>query len=159
MLSLPRQGYPVTCRIGHCRACSPLALLFASDILCDSPTVNRAKPCHKKCGSANLRVCKSAGLQVCKSAVCVCRTPRQIRLQMCDTSAVKWDTEWHYLGLSTEYRANFLGIYLYFRNSDLISIGSLTHSLTLDFIYGLNNHGCDMPDVVKISLWGKLMFN
>ena len=117
------------------------------------------KPCHKKCGSANLRVCKSAGLQVCKSAVCVCRTPRQIRLQMCDTSAVKWDTEWHYLGLSTEYRANFLGIYLYFRNSDLISIGSLTHSLTLDFIYGLNNHGCDMPDVVKISLWGKLMFN
>ena len=68
MLSLPPQGFPVTCRIGHCRACSPLALLFASDILCDSPTVNRAKPCHKKCGSANLRVCKSAGLQVCRSA-------------------------------------------------------------------------------------------
>ena len=26
------------------------------------------KPCHKKCGSANLRVCKSASLQVCWSA-------------------------------------------------------------------------------------------
>ena len=60
------------------------------------------------------------------------------------TSVVKLETEWHYLD---------------FRNSDLISIGSLTHSLTLDFIYDFNIHGCGMPDVVKISLWGKLMFN
>ena len=52
------------------------ALLFASDILCDSPTVNRGwiklaqSPVTKNVGlqifkSASLLVCKSAGLQVC----------------------------------------------------------------------------------------------
>ena len=41
------------------------------------------------------------------------------------------------------------GHYLDFRNSDLISIGSLTYSLTLGFIYGLNIHGCGMAEVVK----------
>ena len=91
MLSLPRQRFPVTCRIGHCCVCSPLALLFASDILCNLRFANSKqrmnkispKPCHKKCGSsANLRVCKSAGLQVCKSAVCVCRTPIRVRLSL-----------------------------------------------------------------------------
>ena len=35
VLNLPRQGFPATCRIGHCCVCSPL--LFASEILCDSP--------------------------------------------------------------------------------------------------------------------------
>ena len=91
MLSLPRQGFPVTCRIGHCCVCSPLALLFASDILCNLRFANSKqrmnkispKPCHKKCrSSANLRVCKFAGLQVCKSAVCVCRTPIRLRLSL-----------------------------------------------------------------------------
>ena len=35
VLNLLRQGFPATCRIGHCCVCSPL--LFASEILCDSP--------------------------------------------------------------------------------------------------------------------------
>ena len=81
MLSLPRQGFPVTCRIGHCCVCSPLALLF-----CLRHTLRFAnskqrmnkispKPCHKKCRSANLLVCKSASLQVCRSAgLQVCRS-------------------------------------------------------------------------------------
>ena len=65
--------------------------------------------------------------------------------QVCDTCVVKLDPKWHYLDL---------------RNSNLISIGNLTHSLTLGFIYGLNIHGCGMAEVVKI-VWGKpkLMFN
>ena len=84
MLSLPRQGFPVTCRIEHCCACRPLALLFASDILCDSPTVNTVT---KNVGlqifeSASLLLCKSAGLQVCKSAVCVCRTPSALQFML-----------------------------------------------------------------------------
>ena len=66
---------------------------------------------------------------------------RQIRL--CDMFVVKLDPKWHYLDL---------------RNSDLISIGSLTHSLTLGFIYGLNIHGCGKEEVVKINLWGKLIW-
>ena len=65
--------------------------------------------------------------------------------EVCDTCVVKLDPKWHYLDL---------------RNSNLISIGNLTHSLTLGFIYGLNIHGCGMAEVVKI-VWGKpkLMFN
>ena len=38
------------------------------------------------------------------------------------------------------------------RDSDLISIGSLTYSLTLGFIYGLNVHGCGKAEVVKLNL-------
>ena len=34
-LNLPRQRLPATCPIGHCCVCSPL--LFAWEILCDSP--------------------------------------------------------------------------------------------------------------------------
>ena len=87
MLSLPQQGFPVTCRSGHCCVCSPL--LFASDILCDLPTVNRGwiqlaqGPVTKNIAlqifeSASLLVCKSASLQVCRSAFvahrCLTRT-------------------------------------------------------------------------------------
>ena len=36
-----------------------------------------------------------------------------------------------------------------FRNSDLISIGSLTYSLTLGFIHGIRIHGCTIAEVVK----------
>ena len=39
VLNLPRQGFPATCQIGHPYVCSPL--LFASEILCDSPTYNK----------------------------------------------------------------------------------------------------------------------
>ena len=39
--NLPRQGFLATCRIGHCCACSPL--LFASEILCDSPAYSKQK--------------------------------------------------------------------------------------------------------------------
>ena len=43
VLSLPRQGFLATCRIGHCCVCSPL--LFSSEILCyspgDSPTYSK----------------------------------------------------------------------------------------------------------------------
>ena len=46
-----------------------------------------------------------------------------------DTCVVKLDPKWHYLD---------------FRKSDLISVGSLTHCLTLGFIYGLNILGCGM---------------
>ena len=76
MLSLPQQGFPVTCGIGHCCVCSPL--LFASDILCDSPTVNRGRiqlaqsPVTKKVA---LQIFESASLLVCKSPVYVCRAP------------------------------------------------------------------------------------
>ena len=35
VLNLPRQGIPATCPIGHWCVCSPV--LFASEILCDSP--------------------------------------------------------------------------------------------------------------------------
>ena len=35
VLNLPWQGFLATCRIGHCCVCSPL--LFASQILCNSP--------------------------------------------------------------------------------------------------------------------------
>ena len=41
VLNLPRQGFLATCRIGHCCVCSPL--LFASEILCDSPTYNKQR--------------------------------------------------------------------------------------------------------------------
>ena len=41
VLNLPRQGFPATCPIGHCCVCSPL--LFASEILCDSPTYNKQR--------------------------------------------------------------------------------------------------------------------
>ena len=60
----------------------------------------------------------------------------------CDTCVVKLDPKWHYLDL---------------RNSNLISIGSLTHSPILGSIYGLNIYGCGMAKVVRI-LWGKLKF-
>ena len=66
---------------------------------------------------------------------------RQIRL--CNTSVVKLDPKWHYLDL---------------RDSDLISIVSLTHSLTLGFIYGLNVHECGKSEDVKINLSGKLIW-
>ena len=35
VLNLLRQGFSATCPIGHCCVCSPL--LFASELLCDSP--------------------------------------------------------------------------------------------------------------------------
>ena len=38
VLNFPRQGIPATCRIGQCCVCSPL--LFASEILYDSPGVS-----------------------------------------------------------------------------------------------------------------------
>ena len=41
VLNLPRQRFPATCPIGHCCVCSPL--LFASEILCDSPTYNKQR--------------------------------------------------------------------------------------------------------------------
>ena len=41
VLNLPRQGFPATCPIGRCCVCSPL--LFASEILCDSPTYNKQR--------------------------------------------------------------------------------------------------------------------
>ena len=41
VLNLPRQGFLATCRIGHCCVCSPL--LFASEILCDSPAYSKQK--------------------------------------------------------------------------------------------------------------------
>ena len=41
LLSLPRQGFPATCPTGHCCVCSPL--LFASELLCDSPTYNKQR--------------------------------------------------------------------------------------------------------------------
>ena len=41
LLNLPRQGFPATCPTGHCCVCSPL--LFASEILCDSPTYNKQR--------------------------------------------------------------------------------------------------------------------
>ena len=41
VLNLPRQGLPATCPVGHCCVCSPL--LFASEILCDSPTFNKQR--------------------------------------------------------------------------------------------------------------------
>ena len=41
VLNLPRQGFPATCPIGHCCVCSPL--LFASEILCDSPAYNKQR--------------------------------------------------------------------------------------------------------------------
>ena len=41
LLKLPRQGFPATCPTGHCCVCSPL--LFASEILCDSPTYNKQR--------------------------------------------------------------------------------------------------------------------
>ena len=51
--------------------------------------------------------------------------------------------------------------FLDFSNSDLISIGSLTYSLTLGFIHGIKIHGCRIAEVVKNQahvLGGKLMF-
>ena len=51
--------------------------------------------------------------------------------------------------------------FLDFSNSDLLSIGSLTYSLTLGFIHGIKIHGCRIAEVVKNLthvLWGKLMF-
>ena len=39
--------------------------------------------------------------------------------------------------------------FLDFSNSDLISIGSLTYSLTLGFIHGTKIHGCRIAEVVK----------
>ena len=50
--------------------------------------------------------------------------------------------------------------FLDFSNSDLISIGSLTYSLTLAFIHGIKIHGCTIAEVVKNPahvLWGKLI--
>ena len=41
LLNLPRQGFPATCPTGHCCVCSPL--IFASEILCDSPTYNKQR--------------------------------------------------------------------------------------------------------------------
>ena len=41
LLNLSRQGFPATCPTGHCCVCSPL--LFASEILCDSPTYNKQR--------------------------------------------------------------------------------------------------------------------
>ena len=41
VLNLPRQGFLATCRIGHCCVCSPL--LFASEILCNSPACSKQK--------------------------------------------------------------------------------------------------------------------
>ena len=41
VLNRRRQGFPATCPIGHCCVCSPL--LFASEILCDSPTFNKQR--------------------------------------------------------------------------------------------------------------------
>ena len=104
MLSLPRQGFPVTCRIGHCCVCSPLALLFASDILCNSPTVNRGwiklaqSPVTKNVG---LQIFESASLQVCKSAVCVCRTPPERRDISCLFRIDKHARKINYDGLQT----------------------------------------------------------
>ena len=43
VLNLPRQGFSATCPIGHCCVCSPL--LFASELLCDSPGNS---PTHSK---------------------------------------------------------------------------------------------------------------
>ena len=37
VLNLPRQGFPATCPVGPCCVCSHL--LFASEILCDSPNL------------------------------------------------------------------------------------------------------------------------
>ena len=39
--------------------------------------------------------------------------------------------------------------FLDFSNSDLISIGSLTYSLTLGFIHGIKIHGCRIAEVAK----------
>ena len=39
VLNLPRQGFLAPSRFGHCCVCSPL--LFASEILCDSPTYSK----------------------------------------------------------------------------------------------------------------------
>ena len=43
VLSRPRQGFSATCPIGHCCVCSPL--LFATELLCDSPGNS---PTHSK---------------------------------------------------------------------------------------------------------------
>ena len=40
-LNLPREGFPATFPIGHCCVCSPL--LFATEILCDSPTYSKQR--------------------------------------------------------------------------------------------------------------------
>ena len=45
VLNLPRQGFSATCPIGHCCVCSPL--LFASELLCDTPGNS---PTHSKRG-------------------------------------------------------------------------------------------------------------
>ena len=41
VLNLIRQGFPATCRIGHCCVCSPL--LYASEIICDSSTYSKQR--------------------------------------------------------------------------------------------------------------------
>ena len=41
VLNLPRQRFPANCPIRHCYVGSPL--LFASEILCDSPTYNKQR--------------------------------------------------------------------------------------------------------------------
>ena len=42
--------------------------------------------------------------------------------------------------------------FLDFSNSNLISIGSLTYSLTLGCIHGIKIHGCRIAEVVKIKI-------
>lgn len=54
--------------------------------------------------------------------------------------------------MSTKHVCGKIGpkvTFLDFRNSDLISIGSLTCSLTLGFIHGAKIHGCSIAEVVK----------
>ena len=41
VLNLPRQGFPVTCPIGHCCVCSPR--LFASELFSDLPKYNKQR--------------------------------------------------------------------------------------------------------------------
>ena len=101
MLSLPQQGFPVTCRSGHCCVCSPL--LFASDILCNSPTVNREwiqlaqGPVTRNVAlqifeSASPLVCKSAGLRLSHidvSLICCPNLSPGLRLSHTDVSRVQ----------------------------------------------------------------------
>ena len=56
-------------------------------------------------------------------------------------------------GVSKAERVYFdwiqLDIIMGFKNSDLTSVGSLTHSSTLGVIYGLKIHGRGMAEVLK----------
>ena len=91
LLNLPRQGFPATCPTGHCCVCSPL--IFASEILCDSPTYNKPWGSIKSRWPCYLET-QNARWRHVEWRICSWLVARQLRIPNDRVAVVHKDVQW-----------------------------------------------------------------